>query len=428
LSKTTGEHGRHFEDRYSHFGADTYGHDLKAFGDTTGQYVFWDASAGTLYVVGTLSLDGTFAADNIALVDAETLTFGTGSDVVMQWDGTNFLIAAAADDSLIEIGDSASTQKSFDLKWYGGEASGASYLYFDASANLIYTTGVDLQFKDNDVLVFGTGSGATGDIGITYDANSLNITPTAASDALEIGAAGHVLNTTLLGTFTVGVNDTGYDVKLFGATTGKYCLWDESEDTLTILGKAAITQDASATAQPFKITATSASTSGSDSVESMLVSTTMTGPGGVGGSARFALAANAAQGGWVNALKAHTTFGAAGSCSDMGSSFCAELTLSAGTTAGTYAPLEAELVLGETASTGTATSFLYGNVTGHATGIGTFNHGGYLFELGAGCTIDTDHIVQAAAVTDIDSTHAIRIRVAGTTLYIPAHTSKTFAP
>jgi hypothetical protein len=31
---------------------------------------------------------------------------------------------------------------------------------------------------------------------------------------------------------TVGVNDTGHDVKFFGATSGKYMLWDESADRL----------------------------------------------------------------------------------------------------------------------------------------------------------------------------------------------------
>ena len=37
-------------------------------------------------------------------------------------------------------------------------------------------------------------------------------------------------NTTFSGTVTVGVDDTGKDVKLFGATSGKYWLWDESAD------------------------------------------------------------------------------------------------------------------------------------------------------------------------------------------------------
>ena len=32
-------------------------------------------------------------------------------------------------------------------------------------------------------------------------------------------------------TLTVGEDDTGYDVKFFGATSGKYMLWDESADS-----------------------------------------------------------------------------------------------------------------------------------------------------------------------------------------------------
>jgi cytoskeletal protein CcmA (bactofilin family) len=38
------------------------------------------------------------------------------------------------------------------------------------------------------------------------------------------------------GTITVGVDDTGYDVKFFGATTGKSLLWDESADSLIVTG------------------------------------------------------------------------------------------------------------------------------------------------------------------------------------------------
>ena len=35
---------------------------------------------------------------------------------------------------------------------------------------------------------------------------------------------------------TVGVDDTGYDVKFFGATTGKSWLWDESADKMIVTG------------------------------------------------------------------------------------------------------------------------------------------------------------------------------------------------
>ena len=36
------------------------------------------------------------------------------------------------------------------------------------------------------------------------------------------------------GTLTVGVDDTGHDVKLFGATAGSFLLWDESADSLLL--------------------------------------------------------------------------------------------------------------------------------------------------------------------------------------------------
>jgi hypothetical protein len=100
---------RQFGYKYSHFGSDTYGHDVKAFGDTTGKYLLWDASADTLILVGTLTMTGN---------------------------------------------------------------------------------------------------------------------PTITG------------NTQLTGTLTVGVDDTGHDVKFFGATTGKYFLWDESDDKLIVVGTA----------------------------------------------------------------------------------------------------------------------------------------------------------------------------------------------
>jgi curli biogenesis system outer membrane secretion channel CsgG len=48
----------------------------------------------------------------------------------------------------------------------------------------------------------------------------------------------------------------------------------------------------------------------------------------------------------------------------LGSALVAELTLSAGTTSGTYAPLEIELNAPTSASTGTRTSFIYASAQG----------------------------------------------------------------
>ena len=48
----------------------------------------------------------------------------------------------------------------------------------------------------------------------------------------SFGSAGTTFNTAV----TVGVNDTGKDVKFFGATSGQYMLWDESADELVLAG------------------------------------------------------------------------------------------------------------------------------------------------------------------------------------------------
>ena len=43
-------------------------------------------------------------------------------------------------------------------------------------------------------------------------------------------------NISLGGTLTVGVDDTGHDVKFFGASTGRYWQWDESADKMVVNG------------------------------------------------------------------------------------------------------------------------------------------------------------------------------------------------
>ena len=77
----------------------------------------------------------------------------------------------------------------------------------------------------------GAGSGA-----VVYDVlTDLNLAGTTKTAALT--NAGALSNQ---GTVTVGVDDTGYDVKLFGATSGAYMLWDESADDLVLAGAAGL--------------------------------------------------------------------------------------------------------------------------------------------------------------------------------------------
>lgn len=64
-------------------------------------------------------------------------------------------------------------------------------------------------------------------------ANTAQVRLVTASPQVDVAKAN-----TLSGTLTVGVDDTGYDVKFFGATSGKYMLWDESADKLIVVGTA----------------------------------------------------------------------------------------------------------------------------------------------------------------------------------------------
>jgi DUF2075 family protein len=108
--------------------------------------------------------------------------------------------------------------------------------------NSLVTHGANLTVGVNDtghdVQFFGATSGAH----LLWD---------ESADTLKmVGGA----KTDMQGTLTVGVDDTGYDVKFFGATTGKYMLWDESADTLAVVGTA-ITLNGTALTN-FDVTAT----------------------------------------------------------------------------------------------------------------------------------------------------------------------------
>jgi hypothetical protein len=83
----------------------------------------------------------------------------------------------------------------------------------------------------------GKGSGAGGDIIFqTANAGGSGSSINALATALTISDN---LGSTFSGTVTVGVDDTGHDVKLFGASAGAYLEWLQSADQLRIMGASA---------------------------------------------------------------------------------------------------------------------------------------------------------------------------------------------
>jgi len=195
---------------------------------------------------------------------------------------------------------------------------------------------------------------------------------------------------------------------------------DPALDSVTISGQADLSGTVNITGGDVNITTSSASTDGSTSVAPLSVSTTMTGAGGVGGRAYFLTTINAALGGWSNAVKGEVVYGASGSTTGLGSAVLAEMTLSAGTSAGTYAPLEIELNLGSGASRGTLTSLIYASINGADKA--TFDTNGLFFNL-AGVTAGAGKVWKTGSTLGT-AAGGLRVRIAGTNYWLPVYAAE----
>jgi hypothetical protein len=163
---------------------------------------------------------------------------------------------------------------------------------------------------------------------------------------------------------------------------------------------------------------------GSSTFNASTTSVTMTGVGGTGGRTLFEMDTNVALGSFSNALKAQVTYGATGRTTGLGSAFVAELTLSAGTSSGSYAPVEIELNCASGASTGTNTSLIYASVNG--TGAATVDTNGYLLNL-AGVTVAGAKLAATGTITNVNEiTHGLRVKIAGSDYYLLAATAANF--
>ena len=143
-----------------------------------------EISAASLDISGNVDIDGTANLDDVDI------------DGAVQVDGA---ITVGVDDT------------GYDVKFFGETAS--AYMMWDASA-------------DDLILAGAAGLSVAGNIDVDGTANL---------DAVDIDGAVQAD-----GTITVGEDDTGYDVKFFGATSGAYMLWDESDDDLKLVGAAGL--------------------------------------------------------------------------------------------------------------------------------------------------------------------------------------------
>ena len=123
-----------------------------------------------------------------------------------------------------------------------GVVGGDGNVYIGDKAGLANTSGNDNVFIGKCAGCASTasctliiGNGTCDLITGAFNTSSLTIAGNLCVDG-ALDNAGALANG---GTLTVGVNDTGYDVKFFGASSGAFMLYDESADTLDVRGATA---------------------------------------------------------------------------------------------------------------------------------------------------------------------------------------------
>jgi len=188
------------------------------------------AAQGSVTSLGTLT---TLTVDNV-ITNGATIGHTSDTDLMTLADGV-LTVAGELDATTLDISGNADIDGTTNLD--AVDIDGA--VQIDAT----FTSGVDGQGYDTKF--FGDTSSAymlwdtsaddlvfAGAAGIDL-AGDIDVDGTANLDVVDIDGAVQIDSTV-----TVGVDDTGHDVKFFGATSGAYMLWDESTDDLVLAGAA----------------------------------------------------------------------------------------------------------------------------------------------------------------------------------------------
>jgi len=227
-------------------GVDDTGHDVKFFGASAGAYGLYDESADALEVRGA-----TAAGAGLLKLTTGELTVVDGNKLgridfqsPLESDGTDAIAIAAsiwaeADDTF-----SASVNNT-DIVFATGKSEAATEKFRFTADNEIGIAGANYG-TDGQVLTSGGAGAAVAWESVSSAAITAINNPTAnelttvGSTTTELDAEANLTFTgsalTCIGTITVGVDNTGHDVKYFGATSGNYWLWDESADGVVQIG------------------------------------------------------------------------------------------------------------------------------------------------------------------------------------------------
>ena len=171
-------------------------------------------------------LDGDNTASSVTIADADRIILndgGTMKQVAVTALNTYTSSSIAADN--IATGDGAVTIATSSGNITIDAQAGDADIIFKGTDSSSDITALTLDMSEAGAATFNDKVVAT-ELDIS---GNMDIDGTSNLDAVDIDGAVQID-----ATVTVGVDDTGYDFKLFGATSGSFLLWDESDDALEL--------------------------------------------------------------------------------------------------------------------------------------------------------------------------------------------------
>ena len=170
--------------------------------------------------------------------DDVKLNIGTGEDLTFKHNGTNSLITNSKGNLII-----TNQENDGDIILQADDGSGGdtAYLTLDGSATELVAS-KNLRFDQSPSYIFFNGNNTfVGELSnsgkLQLRGGGSNMAATVYVDSsgnMGLGTSVPSSKLDVRGTVQVGVDDTGHDVIFYGATSGRYMLWDESADRLRL--------------------------------------------------------------------------------------------------------------------------------------------------------------------------------------------------
>jgi len=175
-----------------------------------------------IYLYSSADGQGDLVADSVLQVTAPTVNIEASTAITLESDAITLGEGGNTD---IALTFNATTYDGV-LTWMEDED------YFKFSDDILMATTEKVQFRDTALSI---SSSTDGQLDIDADTEvEIATTTLDLNAALDVSGASQFSST-----ITVGVDDTGYDVKLFGASAGAFALWNETSNLLDLRGATA---------------------------------------------------------------------------------------------------------------------------------------------------------------------------------------------